>query len=68
MDELLVTTDPAAQTELANQIDTLLWENLATIPVFAFPSVTAYADDVSNIISNPSQNGLTWNASEWSRS
>jgi peptide/nickel transport system substrate-binding protein len=68
MDELLVTTDPAAQTELANQIDILLWENLATIPVYTFPGVVAYSDAVSNVVYNPSQNGLTWNASEWSKS
>jgi peptide/nickel transport system substrate-binding protein len=65
--ELLVTPDPQEQIDLANQIDILLWENLATIPVFSFPGVVAYSDDVSNVIYNPSQNGLTWNASEWSR-
>jgi peptide/nickel transport system substrate-binding protein len=67
LEELLITPDPAAQIDLANQIDILLWENLATIPVFSFPGVVAYSDDVSNVIYNPSQNGLTWNASEWSR-
>jgi peptide/nickel transport system substrate-binding protein len=66
--ELLVTPDPAAQIDLANQIDILLWENLATIPVFSFPGVVAYSDDVSNVTYNPSQNGLTWNASAWSKS
>jgi len=67
LEELLVTPDPQDQIDLANQIDILLWENLATIPVFSFPGVVAYSDDVSNVIYNPSQNGLTWNASEWSR-
>ncbi len=67
LEELLVTPDPQAQIDLANQIDILLWENLATIPVFSFPGVVAYSDDVSNVTYNPSQNGLTWNASEWSR-
>jgi peptide/nickel transport system substrate-binding protein len=65
--EMLVTPDPDEQIDLANQIDTILWENLATIPVFSFPGVVAYRDDVSNVIYNPSQNGLTWNASQWSR-
>jgi peptide/nickel transport system substrate-binding protein len=66
--EMLITPDPDAQIDLANQIDTILWENLATIPVFSFPGVVAYSDDVSNVIYNPSQNGLTWNASQWSKS
>jgi peptide/nickel transport system substrate-binding protein len=68
MDELLITPDPAAQIELANQIDALLWENLATIPVFSFPGVAAYAENANNVIYNPSQNGLPWNGSEWSLS
>ena len=65
LQELLVSPDPAVQTDLANQIDTILWENIATIPVFSFPGVVAYTDNVSNVIYNPSQNGLTFNASEW---
>ncbi|WP_420453357.1 ABC transporter family substrate-binding protein [Ilumatobacter sp.] len=63
--ELAGETDPDAQIELANEIDTILWENLATIPVFTFPGVAAYADDAENVIYNPSQNGLTFNASQW---
>ena len=66
--ELLVTPDPQAQIDLANQIDTILWENLATIPVFSFPGVVAYSDDTSNVVYNPSQNGLTWNAAAWQKS
>jgi peptide/nickel transport system substrate-binding protein len=65
MDELLVTPDPAKQIELANQIDALLWENLATIPVFSFPGVVAFSERASNVVYNPSQNGLTWNAASW---
>jgi peptide/nickel transport system substrate-binding protein len=66
MDELLVTTDPATQIDLVNQIDVLLWENLATIPVFSFPGVAAFSENAENVVYNPSQNGLTWNAGSWS--
>jgi peptide/nickel transport system substrate-binding protein len=65
LEELLASPDPDVQIDLANQIDTILWENIATIPVFSFPGVVAYSDNVSNVIYNPSQNGLTFNASEW---
>ena len=65
MDELLTTPDPAAQNDLANQIDVILWEELATIPVFSFPGVVAYSDNAESVIYNPSQNGLTFNSSEW---
>jgi peptide/nickel transport system substrate-binding protein len=65
LDEMLASPDPAVQIDLANQIDTILWTNIATIPVFSFPGVVAYTDNVSNVVYNPSQNGLTFNASEW---
>ena len=65
IDELNQELDPARVNELANQIDTILWEDLATIPVFTFPALTAYPEDVGGIVPNPSQNGLTWNASQW---
>ena len=65
MDELEATPDLARQDELANEIDVILWEELATIPVFSFPAVTAHSDNVANVIENPSQNGLTYNASQW---
>ena len=33
--------------ELANQIDTILWEDLATIPLFTFPGLEAHSDETS---------------------
>jgi peptide/nickel transport system substrate-binding protein len=68
LDEILITPDPAAQIELANQIDIILWEELATIPVFSFPAVAAWSDDVANVVLNPAQTGLTFNAASWERS
>jgi peptide/nickel transport system substrate-binding protein len=63
--ELNATVDPAQQLEIANQIDVLLWEDLATIPVFSFPGVAAWSDSVANVVYNPSQNGVMWNAGSW---
>ena len=57
--------DTAEVVDLANQIDTILWEDLATIPLYSHPGVTACDDTVTGVISNPSQNGLTWNARDW---
>ncbi len=65
LDALNQELDAAAQVDISNQIDVLLWEDLVTIPVFSFPGVAAYSDNASNVIYNPSQNGLTWNASTW---
>lgn len=65
MEELLVSTDQQQVLDLSNQIDAILWEELATIPVFTFPGVAAYGENTENVIYNPSQNGLTFNAAEW---
>jgi ABC-type transport system substrate-binding protein len=59
------TPDAAAQAELGNQIDAILWEDLATIPVFDAPGVAAWSDNVENVINNPGQSGLTFNAAQW---
>ena len=57
--------DADAQLELSNQLDAILWEDLATIPVFSFPGVAAWGENVANVVYNPSNNGLMWNASSW---
>lgn len=59
--------DPDAQTELIIQLETLLWDDLATIPVFSFPGIVATAADADGVTYNPTQAGLTWNAYEWVR-
>lgn len=71
VDELIAQlnqeTDPDAATELVIQIETILWEDLATIPGFAFPGVLATTADAQGVQYNPTQAGLTWNMQEWSR-
>jgi peptide/nickel transport system substrate-binding protein len=64
-EQLAQSLDTAEVVDLANQIDTILWEDLATIPLYSHPGVTAYDDTVTGVISNPSQNGLTWNSRDW---
>jgi peptide/nickel transport system substrate-binding protein len=65
--QLNAETDPDAANELVIQIETLLWEDLATIPVFSFPGLLATTEDAENVEYNPTQAGLTWNMHEWSR-
>jgi len=57
--------DADAQLALSNELDALLWADLVTIPVFSFPGVAAYSDNISNVVYNPSNNGLMFNASTW---
>jgi len=65
LDEINTTPDADQQAKLANDVDAILWEDLVTIPVFSFPGVLAYSDNIDGVTYNPSQNGLTWNSSAW---
>jgi peptide/nickel transport system substrate-binding protein len=56
--------DQAVRADLMNQIDTVLWENMATLPLFQFQNMVAYSDTVSGVEFNDPA-GVTWNANEW---
>lgn len=65
VEQLSSSLDQTEILDLANQIDTLLWADLATIPVFSFPSVAAWSEAITGVVPNPSQNGILWNADTW---
>jgi peptide/nickel transport system substrate-binding protein len=53
------------QIRLQRQIETILWQDLVTIPLHAFADIVAAAPDARNVQDNPTQAGLTWNADTW---
>jgi peptide/nickel transport system substrate-binding protein len=59
-------TDTTKQVDLMKQIDTQLWTDLATIPLFAHPGLLATSPDVEGVEYNATQQELLWNAQEWS--
>ncbi|MCC5946889.1 MAG: ABC transporter family substrate-binding protein [Nitriliruptoraceae bacterium] len=65
--QLLAELDPDAARDLVAQIEAQLWEDLPTIPLFTFPSVIAFADDIDGVVNNQTQGGITWNMEEWAR-
>jgi len=64
-DQLSQTTDNDKKLDLANQIDQELWKQVATIPLFQWPELVAYRNQVKNVVYNGPQ-GITWNAFDWS--
>lgn len=60
--------DPRRQGDLLRQIDAVLWKDVATVPLFAYPALAATTLDVSGISYNPTILGLGWNVAEWHRS
>ena len=61
----LGTVDPAKAASLYNQIDSILWKDMATLPLFQNPDVYAWSNNYANIVPNPSQLGISWNADVW---
>jgi peptide/nickel transport system substrate-binding protein len=47
------------------QMDTILWSDLATIPLYAFPGILATGTNVEGVQANSTQADLTWNAFAW---
>ncbi|MBK9972791.1 MAG: hypothetical protein IPP16_19520 [Acidimicrobiaceae bacterium] len=56
--------DAAVRADLMDQIDQLLWDDMATLPLFQFQEMVAYSDTVSSVVFNGPL-GVTWNANEW---
>jgi len=63
--QLDVTPEPDEQVELIKKIEKILWDDLATIPVFTFPGVVAHATNIEGVTFQPSQTQVTWNMQEW---
>ncbi len=59
------TSDPEAQKQIIIEMETILWDDLATIPVFAFPGIVAYQANAQGVEYNATQAGLTWNMQDW---
>ncbi len=66
--ELNRSTDADTRTKLNAQIEKLLWDDLATIPLYSQPGLSAWSDTLKNIKPNPSQASITWNMDKWSAS
>ena len=65
MDQVVGETDPTKAADLLNQADTIMWQDLDTIPLFQWPDIVAFRDHVQNVTYNPTSLGLTWNDQTW---
>jgi len=71
--QLAVSTDPAKTADLANQVDTQLWTDVFTLPLYQKPTFIGYSsnykpynkDDQTGIGDNASQDGPLWNSNTW---
>ena len=60
------TADAKARGELLRQAEKILADEVYSVPLFARPVFLLNNTKVSNVIKNPTQRGMTWNANLWS--
>jgi peptide/nickel transport system substrate-binding protein len=63
--QALTTVNPTTAASLYNQIDALLWKNMVTLPLYDEPQLNTWSSQFANLLPNPSNVGLTWNAQTW---
>lgn len=65
LEEVIRTTDEAEINELVNQIDTILWDDMVTLPLYTKPNFLPYDAAIANVIDNPTTAGPLWNSTTW---
>ncbi|MDQ2875239.1 MAG: hypothetical protein M3Y33_10755, partial [Actinomycetota bacterium] len=59
------TINPAQSAALYNQIDTILWKDMVTLPLFQQPQLFGSSSKLANVVPNTSNVGFSWNAQDW---
>jgi peptide/nickel transport system substrate-binding protein len=61
----LTTLNAAQAANLYNQVDGLLWKDMATLPLFQQPQLYGWSTKFANVVPNTSSVGVPWNANKW---
>ena len=65
VNKLNVTPDESDQTPIITDISTILWDDVASIPLFTFPGLEAHAANIEGPSFQPAQSQQTWNMQTW---
>jgi peptide/nickel transport system substrate-binding protein len=65
MDTLTTETDTTKLATAANQADKMMWDDLATVPLFQFVDIVSHTNKVSGVVYNPTLFSQTWNDQTW---
>jgi len=63
--QLESSTDEATQKELLTKLDTQVWADAYGVPLYQFPTVTAFRSSVSGVSASPLPPGVLWNLWAW---
>jgi peptide/nickel transport system substrate-binding protein len=67
MTQAIGELDQPKAVELANQADQILWDDMATLPLYQKPQLLAYRNTFTGIGENLSSQGPFWNAGTWAQ-
>ncbi len=65
LNQAVGTINPTQAASLYNQVDSILWKDMVTLPLFQQPQLVTWSNKYGNIVPNPSSIGVTWNAQLW---
>jgi peptide/nickel transport system substrate-binding protein len=65
LDRITSITDPAQQTRILNNVDSILARDVPTLPMFAAPGFAINRTNVRNVLRNPTNASLFWNSGTW---
>jgi peptide/nickel transport system substrate-binding protein len=70
VDQLMASgsTAPNTSSEVADydHADTILWQDMVTLPLYQTPQFFAWSNTLKGVVPNTSNDGVTWNAEQWS--
>ena len=58
--QINTSTEDAKTAELGNQVDTYLWDDMLTIPLYQKPDFSAINSQYTGFVDNPTQYGPLW--------
>ena len=56
--------DATSRAKTMNEIDSILWDDMVTLPLFQYQELISYSDTITGVVYNGPL-GVTWNANEW---
>jgi len=65
LDKVAVDQDRTQQAADANAADALLWDQMASIPLYQKPTLLAHDSSLRDVQNNASQSGALWNSDDW---
>jgi len=65
LSQAATTLDATKAAALYNQVDSILWKDMVTLPLFQQPQLNTWTSSYANVLPNASSTGLTWNAQTW---